>query len=355
MMSTPKSFMHLTEKDQSEIFRDYASITPNRGIEIAEKDLWVCWVLKMLFEMPNHLDMAFKGGTSLSKVFNVIDRFSEDIDITLDYRQFKAIDELHLEENQTAPKHIGSAVSRRINKKLELEVRSYAEDVVAPYLREMVAKLPRSELFKIELNEKGDAIEFTFPSIQKSDQRQGYMLQYILIEFGGRNIIEPNDIYHVTPYMADSYTDFEFPSSMVTVLSAHRTFWEKATLIHVECHRGVRQDAARLSRHWFDLMSLSNHTIGQNAIQDVNLLKDVVALKNIFFNAGYANYPKCLSGDFVLLPDDLGIRQLRVDYEKMIESNYLNDSTISFDQIIQSTQRTQDLINQVIKDHNLKA
>lgn len=176
------------------------------------------------------------------------------------------------------------------------------------------------------MSEEGDCINFVYPSVVERDGQKPYMLEYVLIEFGGRNIINPNAIHLVKPYLADAIEEFEFPSSNVTVLSPMRTFWEKATLIHVECHRGVRQSAERLSRHWFDLMALSKHEIGREAIQDVLLLKDVVRLKNIFFNASYTHYDQCLQGNFLLLPNAEGMQQLETDYHQMLEANYLNDT-----------------------------
>ncbi|MDX6038439.1 nucleotidyl transferase AbiEii/AbiGii toxin family protein, partial [Acinetobacter baumannii] len=89
-----------TQKEQYGILHFSARHFGKNSI-VLEKDIWVCWVLKQIFEMPNRLSMAFKGGTSLSKIYKVIDRFSEDIDITLDYRQFEVCKELNLGPNQT--------------------------------------------------------------------------------------------------------------------------------------------------------------------------------------------------------------------------------------------------------------
>ena len=83
-----ESFLSLPHNQQLEFFKFYIEEHANHSLEVAEKDLWVCWVLKQLFEMPERKNIAFKGGTSLSKAFNIIDRFSEDIDITIDYRDF---------------------------------------------------------------------------------------------------------------------------------------------------------------------------------------------------------------------------------------------------------------------------
>ena len=96
---------------------------------------------------------------------------------------------------------------------------------------------------------------------------------------------------------------------------------------------------------------MSKHEIGREAIQDVLLLKDVVRLKNIFFNASYTHYDQCLQGNFLLLPNAEGMQQLETDYHQMLEANYLNDTAITFKQIIAATKQTQDVINLSIKEY----
>lgn len=136
MPTLPVDFFSLDVKAQFDLIRKYGELS-SRELRIIEKDIWVCWVLKQLFEMPkeSRLKMAFKGGTSLSKVYNVIDRFSEDVDITLDYRQFPEVQELGLIDAQTAPASIGSAMRRRIDKALKGRVKTFSEEVVAPFLK----------------------------------------------------------------------------------------------------------------------------------------------------------------------------------------------------------------------------
>lgn len=80
-----EQFLHLDWNERKEILESLA-LEFERGANVLEKDIWVCWALDAMFSIPNSLPIAFKGGTSLSKVFNAISRFSEDIDITVDYR-----------------------------------------------------------------------------------------------------------------------------------------------------------------------------------------------------------------------------------------------------------------------------
>jgi len=342
-------FLYLPQDQQLEFFKFYIDENSNHSLEIAEKDLWVCWVLKQLFEMPERKNIAFKGGTSLSKVFNIIDRFSEDIDITIDYRDFDVFKALDLDATQTMSLNFDSKrAAKKFSQSLIDAVKEYSKDVVMPYLQSKINELPNSEKFSLKLEDENQSIRFMYPTLDPDAKLDGYMRNYVLIEFGGRNVINPNAIMNVVPYISCMSDNFEFPTSTVTVLAAERTFWEKATLIHVECHRGVRENAMRLSRHWFDLMQLSKHQKGIDAIKDFGLLKDVIALKSVFYNTKYANYDKCLNGEFVLIPDDQGLAQLRIDYEKMVNANYMGDSSIAFDHIIQVAQATQDQINVLI-------
>lgn len=346
-----ESFLSLPHNQQLEFFKFYIEEHANHSLEVAEKDLWVCWVLKQLFEMPERKNIAFKGGTSLSKAFNIIDRFSEDIDITIDYRDFEVFKVLGLDAEPTMALGFESKqAGKRFSDSLIQAVKEYSMNVVMPYLQSKIKELPNSESFSIDLEDENQSIRFNYPTLDPDAKMDGYMRNHILIEFGGRNVINPNEIMKIAPYISVMSDDFEFPTSLVTVLAAERTFWEKATLIHVECHRGVRENAMRLSRHWFDLMRLYQHQRGLGAIKNFELLKDVVALKSVFYNAKYANYDKCMSGEFVLVPDAQGLTQLKNDYEKMVNANYMSDSSITFEQIIHEVQAIQDQINAVISE-----
>lgn len=132
----------------------------------------------------------------------------------------------------------------------------------------------------------------------------------------------------------------------MVVLSPERTFWEKATLIHVECSRGqLKQNAERLSRHWYDLVMLSQHASGQAAVQNRGLLKDVVRHKKVFFKTGYANYDACLKSQLQLLPQDETLDGLRADYEKMISAGMMYRTAPTFDEIVESIRQLQQDIN----------
>jgi len=329
-------FLHLSEQDRTDILQT-AAVRLGRQADVLEKDVWVCWVLQALFSMPNAHPMAFKGGTSLSKIFNAIYRFSEDVDITLDYRAFgEDFDPFHARVSRTA--------LRKFSDRLKGYVRTYSHEVVLPYLRNRLTELPTPEAFNIELSDDGEKLWIHYPSAIEINS--GYLQSSVLIEFGGRNVIDPNQQHQVSPYIAEIVSDLELPVAEVVVLSPERTFWEKATLIHVACNKDTFESGInRLSRHWYDLVMLSRHTCGQQAIENRMLLTDVIKHKELFFNAAYANYGNCLSGGMRLLPNTELLAALRSDFEKMLDAGMLYEKPPSFDELIAELEMLENAIN----------
>lgn len=159
-----ESFLHLTPAEQSEIYRTLAPQL-GRAPSVLEKDVWVCWVLMTLFSMPGRLQMAFKGGTSLSKVFGAIARFSEDVDITLDYR---ALDDSF----DPFVEGVSKNQLRKYSESLKAFVADHAHNVVLPYFREKL--IANSARFQVPLHSARTANRcgFTIPrssNLRRSD------------------------------------------------------------------------------------------------------------------------------------------------------------------------------------------
>ena len=334
-------FLKLPLQDQSEILLA-KSVELNRTAQVLQKDVWVCWALEHLFKIETHVKMAFKGGTSLSKVYQVIDRFSEDVDVTLDYKDL-APDLNPFEEGLSRTK------LKKISTDLQERVREHIKDVLFPVLQSRFDAVTDGvgESGLNEDDQKGIWIELQYPS--GLEEKAAYMKDRIIIEFGGRNAITPREPKVVRPYLAE--TEFqlplEFPVANVEVLSAERTFWEKATLIHVECQKpNPTKTPERKSRHWYDLHKLLNHEVGQLALKDRGLLKDVVKFKKVFYHTGYANYDACLSGGLELVPKDDLLRELQDDYREMVRSGMFEEpEPPSFDSILESLKKAEDTIN----------
>lgn len=295
-----------------------------------EKDIWICWVLRELFTLPKK--MAFKGGTSLSKCYNLIDRFSEDVDVTIDFREF--MPDLDLSSaSKTALKN-----KREIIKE---EVKNYVLNTVIPSLQKaFVVEFDNTLKYKFD---DGEKLYIYYPTVfdQEIDD---YVKNNVLIEFGGSNKTEPNEKHQVKPYL--QFDELILPMANVQVYSPLRTFWEKVTLIHVECHRGRLAEAPdRLSRHWYDLAKLSKSWVRNEAIKNDNLLNDVLQVKKAFFNASYANYDKCETREFRLIPNDNEIKKLKSDYLAMIDAGMFLNESETFESVIEELDQLQVALN----------
>lgn len=317
-------FLSLSASERGDILRT-AAANSARSAVVLEKDIWVCWVLQVLFSITNPHPMAFKGGTSLSKVYGIIDRFSEDVDVTLDYRHF------HDDFDPFADDASRTQV-RRFSERLEEHVERYANDVVAPALNGAAERLTPNGRCAVHVCEDGETIRLAYPS---AVEEEAYIRSEVLLEFGGRNVIDPNERHAIAPDMASLMPELDYPAATVTVLSPVRTFWEKATLIHVECHRRRLADRPnRLSRHWFDLACLASHDVGRSALADRRLLAEVVRHKEVFFHAGYANYDRCLDGQLRLVPDNDQLLALQSDYDAMRSARIVGDDAPEFDHLM---------------------
>ncbi len=270
--------------------------------------------------------MAFKGGTSLSKVFGAIARFSEDVDITLDYRGLDGVFD-------PFAKDVSKTRLKKFSEELKLFVREHVHHVIVPYFHKKFAAEFNPDIYKVTVSDDGEQLRVYYPSVFEAPG--SYIGNSVLIEFGGRNITEPNEEHEVQPDIAKHIAALDCPRAQVRVLSPMRTFWEKATLMHVECQRGeFRSNSERLSRHWYDLAMLADLTIEQNALADRSLLVDVIKHKKVFYNTSYANYDACLLGQLRLLPNETALPALRQDFQLMITAGMFIGSPPSFDTII---------------------
>lgn len=327
-------FLTVSSENQKDVFKAMA-LKLKKAPEILEKDVWVCLALQKLFTMPNALTMVFKGGTSLSKAFKVIDRFSEDVDVTVDFRNFT-------NEDPFLP-NVSNTRRKKISDNLKKSLREYLKEIVLPYLQTEIQNECDSTA-TIKLTTDGEGIEIHFKSVLESPST--YIKPFVFLEFGARNFTEPNDVHEITPYIAREIPALAFPKANVTVLAPERTFWEKITMMHVECNRGkFKEKASRLSRHWYDVVMLYLSDIGKSALSDQNLLKNVVEHKKVFFNAPYAKYDHCLEGKFNLIPIGDQFEQLKMDYQDMINSDMFYGNHLLFDEIISHVRSLNEILN----------
>lgn len=335
----PSSWFELSKQDQSEILELAANQT---GLppHLLEKDIWVVWVLNVLFSSPLGQDLSFKGGTSLSKVFKIINRFSEDIDLTYDIR--KIVPDL-LKDGSPLP------ISQSQQKKISATVRSrltlLIKYYVIPILNNALQQSGLSALLQIDGNNE-DKLTINYPA---SKHGTGYANPRILLEFGARATGEPRESHHVICDAALLFTEIQFPVANPLVLLAERTFWEKATAIHVYCQQG-RLRGERYSRHWYDLDAISKTLHYQRALQDHQLAMQVALHKSIFFsekdrNGNRINYKNAVLGMIQLVPSGISLQILEEDYSAMLADGLLRMNFPKFTNLIDRCSEIQDQIN----------
>ncbi len=287
-----------------------------------EKDFWVCWVLNRIFSEKNlSKNVIFKGGTSLSKCYNLIKRFSEDIDLILDW---------NLIMNGEDPYQVRSNTNQdKFNKKMIAATNSYLENTFKPQIETVVGDKCSIKLVQSKKNEP-PSLELAYPKT--------FALQYIkpivLLEVSPMSAMTPNREFLLEPYCATTAAAFasktKFP---VRAIEAKKSFWDKITILHVEAHRPQsKEQPPRYSRHYYDTYQMLNSQVANEALEDLALLRKVVEFKNKFYPQGWANYSGALNGVYKLIPDDFRVEQLRKDYAQMQYMIY--DHYPSFDEIL---------------------
>ena len=334
--SNQEDYFNLSVSEQASLLQSLAPIMGRRA-EILEKDIWLCQVLQILFHLPCRKPMAFKGGTSLSKVYKAIDRFSEDIDVTVDYRSLVGdAPELELITSNSQRSKLSDA--------LKSSLTTHVVDELVPALRNALSAALPNQPTSIEISDDAEKLWVFYPSaVENTD---AYLRPSILIEFGGRNSTLPQSTLAITPDIAEHIPQLAFPVAQITVLSAARTFWEKATLIHVECHRpSLHPSAERLSRHWYDLARLADHEVGKQALEDTELLHDVLRIKETFYRSKFSHYDRCTTGGLRLIPDAQLLEVLRQDYQAMLAAQMFYGDTVKFEEIVERLRILEAAIN----------
>ncbi len=286
---------------------------------IVEKDFWVCWTLKELFRLPEigeHL--IFKGGTSLSKVFKVIERFSEDIDVSID-RAFLGFGG----ENEPEKGGSSNEKRRRVEALKEACQKRIATGLHPALEAAIKSKITATEAWSLR-NDDEDADQqtllFEYPSSFASVS-SGYIRRAVKIEMGARADHWPCETKTVTPYVAEQFPQgFKERVCTVKVLSAERTFWEKATILHAEFHRPADKPIPeRFSRHYCDFYELIRKDVAKSAVEKPELLARVAEHKSLFFRSASAKYSEAVRGTLRIAPPEHRLRPLRDDYGKMLQ------------------------------------
>jgi hypothetical protein len=293
------------EKDRGELFR--ATAQAMRVHEaIVEKDFWVCWILDYLFQDSSWKDrMAFKGGTSLSKAYGAIERFSEDIDLILDWQLLGySGDEPWEDRSPTRQVAFGKEANQRTAEFL-------ARDFAPVLIRDLKGRVEAD----IQVVAEGQDVFIQYPRAFSLEA----IRPQIRLEIGPLAAWVPNEEKAIRPYAAERFPAlFTQPYTTARTIVVERTFWEKATILHQEAHRGPEKPLpARYSRHYYDMYRLSCLPIRNQALAKLELLQEVVRFKMRFYRCPWAMYEEARPGSLRLLPPAHHVDELQRDYRAM--------------------------------------
>lgn len=319
------SFLILPE-DERRLYIEQAAVRRNLSPVILEKDFWVCWLLGILFESKFAGSLVFKGGTSLSKIFGVIDRFSEDIDLSHS-PTFLQLPEAGTSRNQ----------ANKWMTKAETACGDAVQNQIAPTLEDAVAGIlgQRGQPWFEFLTDPGThspVLLFHYPSTRLAGFE--YLKRAVKLEFGSLTDQQPVGRHPVRPWLAEvlpaAFPDWQCE---VIALEMERSFWEKATILHTEYHRPADKPTPnRFSRHYADTAALAKHPTASKAVDDHALRDRVVQWKSKFFGSSWANYDQAKPGTFRIVPPAARQAALKRDYQAMRDM-YLTQPS-SFDDIL---------------------
>ena len=299
--------------DRRDLFSESASQLGMNPV-IVEKDFWVCWILKRLFADPRLKDqMVFKGGTTLSKVYRLIDRFSEDIDLVLDWRLL-GYGPPHGDDPYRA---LPSKTQRSCyNQEINARAAEYIRDTLLPQLDLLLGTVPGIAVIVDSTD------PYTVNVRYPASFAASYIRPEVRLEIGPLASWLPSGEHAIQPYAAEAFPDaFEDASCPVVAIHAERTFWEKATILHQEAHR-TGTIPARHSRHYYDVYKMAGSRIKDGAFSDLALLIHVVAFKELFYYSSWARYDLAKPGSFRLSPPPGQVAALRRDYKEMRDMFY---------------------------------
>jgi len=319
----------LAASQRAELFSETAA---QRGMTpaIVEKDFWVTWVLSRLFaDSTLAAQLMFKGGTSLSKVYGLIERFSEDIDLILDWQVVSGDDPL-ADRSKTKQDALNKAINQQAEVYIAGELLSRVRDCLG-------------EVCQCEVDEADPyVINVRYPGAFSDE----YLRPEVRLEVGPLASWLPFEQCQVSCYAAEVFPQlFDQVEYPLQVIKAERTFWEKATILHHEAHRPEgNPQPARYSRHYYDMAMMAKAQVKTSALADLALLEQVVAFKQRFYPRGWARYDLAVPGSLKLVPEGHVLQTVEEDYQAMRDMIFGEVPTVS--EIMETLLSLENEINQ---------
>ncbi len=322
----PEPFMALPSADRKEALLA-AAAKSGRPPHLLEKDVWVVWSLDVLFRSPLAGDLVFKGGTSLSKAYGAIRRFSEDVDLTYDIRAL-APDLVEGHADALPP-------SKSQEKKWTKAVRRRLPEWVTQVALPLIEAALNADGLGAQPSVDGEQLLIDY---EAQSCGTGYVAPTVKLEFGARSTGEPWQTRSIVCDAAEHLDTLQFPTATARVMRIERTFWEKATAAHVYCLQG-RLRSQRFARHWSDLARLFDLGHATRAAHDRNVAADVAKHKTLFFSekdevGEVIDYKIATTGGLRLVPSGPSRDALRDDYARMVDDGLFLDGALEFDALM---------------------
>lgn len=290
------------------------------AVQHVEKDFWVCWILDAMFNGLSNGSprLLFKGGTSLSKAFGLIDRFSEDIDITVfrdDLGQpatFLELEQLSGKQRQRRLDAIKASCQEYITGDLLRQLEAIVSDTM-----EQAGIARDSRLVADDVDPDRQTLLFWYPSALAETRE--YIRPAVRIEGGAKSALDPHQTTVLLPYVAPDVPRLNLRVENITAVNPERTFWDKVVLLHgqrswYERRGALRADGHRVSRHYYDVYRLMRSDVGPRAVGDRELGIDCAHHARMFFNSADLDLAHAVPGTLALMPPT-GMRDaLRRDY-----------------------------------------
>ena len=299
-----------------------------------EKDWWVTLALKASFALSYSQHIVFKGGTSLSKSWNLIERFSEDIDLAIDRKFFDFEGDISKSQIKNLRKESCKFIST-----------TFLEDLTKQFTEwKVIGECKLNAQSANDSDKDPQVIEIHYNSVF---DKSGYLPQRVLIEVSSRSLMEPSENREINSILSSTFPDQTFatePFSISTVLP-QRTFLEKIFLLHEEFSQDtVKIRIDRLSRHLYDLEKLMDTEHGKNAINDTELYNGIVAHREKFNPLRGLDYSNHIPSKIKIIPPDTVLKEWEKDYQAMTQNMIYGDQ-LNFDNLIKRIQELQERIN----------
>ena len=344
MNSAFKKFLQQAEQDRRDVFDEVAEQRKTLSTYI-EKDFWVCLVLDILYNgLPSgHPRLLFKGGTSLSKAYQLIDRMSEDVDLVV----FRGDLGFEGEKDPTS-----SELSGKQRKRLAEELKETASAYICGKLKDDLTHQaavvsPESTIVIDADDSDGSTLLFQYPSLFPSDNAD-YIQPRVKLEGGARSALDPHQDCSIEAYIADILPEWDFSVANVTTIDPQRTFWDKIMILHgwycrYRDEQRLPGNRQRLSRHYYDVVTIYQNVVGKAAVKNDELREDVRQYTKQFFNRGWMKLDEAVPGSFKLAPSGNLQQVLISDYQAM-QGMMLGD-TPTFEEIMEAVSALESEIN----------